>query len=83
VLAHIRADETGEYEDLFSRFSIRCAFIPAGSPMARRLTADGWRHRYEGLGFIVLARDGSASNQPAAALQGIPLPRYAASGSRP
>lgn len=63
VHAHIRADETGDYEDLFDRFSIRCAFVPAASPMAQRLTANGWQHRYEGLGFVVLARDGSAANQ--------------------
>ena len=63
VRAHIRADETGDYEDLFDRFSIRCAFVPAASPMAQRLTANGWQHRYEGLGFVVLARDGSAANQ--------------------
>ena len=64
VHAHIRADQTGEYEDLFDRFSIRCAFVPAASPMAQRLTANGWQHRYEGLGFVVLARDGSAANRP-------------------
>ena len=64
VHAHIRADETGDYEDLFARFAIRCAFVPARSPMAERLTADGWQHRYEGRGFVVLARDGSAANEP-------------------
>jgi len=83
VRAHIRADETGDYEDLFNRFSIRCAFVPAGSPMARRLTADGWQNRYQGLGFIVLAREGSAEYEMSSSPHGMPLTRYAASGSRP
>jgi len=61
IHAHIRADETGDYEELFNRFSIHCAFVPDGSPMAQRLTADGWRNRYRGLGFVVLARDYAAS----------------------
>ena len=64
IHAHIRADQTGDYEDLFAKFSIRCAFVPAKSPMAVRLTADGWQRRYEGRGFVVLARDRSAANTP-------------------
>jgi hypothetical protein len=43
VLGHIRLERTGEYRATFDRFGITCALAERGSPLDRRLEADGWR----------------------------------------
>ncbi|MBA2303867.1 MAG: hypothetical protein H0W08_14710, partial [Acidobacteria bacterium] len=47
VLEHVRI-ETGlsGHEQTFARFGIRCAYLPAVSPVARRLTETGWKALY-------------------------------------
>lgn len=54
VLEHI-AMETGraDYKDTFARHDIRCAFLPVVSPVASRLTADGWIPLYRGSQWVV------------------------------
>jgi len=37
-----RADLEGDYAALFEDYGIRCAVVPAGSPMANALTGDRW-----------------------------------------
>lgn len=56
VAAHIRAEVDGEYESLFARFGIRCAFLPNSSPVATRLLEAGWGRRYDRAPWLVLAR---------------------------
>ncbi len=43
VDAHIRAELSGEYRALFDRYEIQCALTRTDSPLAARLTTDGWR----------------------------------------
>ena len=46
VNEHIRLETTGEYLDTFERYAIGCAFVPAESRLARRLTDAKWRRTY-------------------------------------
>ena len=57
VRAHINAETSGEYDTLFNRYEIQCAFVPADSLVARRLRTAGWVDRYQGPKWSVLARD--------------------------
>lgn len=50
---HIRVETTGDYGDLFARYSIRCAFLPRETLLARRLTADGWSPLYQDAVWLV------------------------------
>ena len=56
IHAHIKTETSGEYDALFSRFEIRCAFVPANSLVAQRLRTDGWIDRYRGPKWTVLSR---------------------------
>jgi hypothetical protein len=53
---HLRVEATGDYHELFRRHSIRCAFIPANSLLAQRLSADDWQPLYKDASWVVLAR---------------------------
>ena len=55
VLEHIRI-ETGQaaHDDVFSRYRIRCAYLPVVSPVGSRLSAAGWKTLYRGSGWLVL-----------------------------
>jgi hypothetical protein len=54
--AQIEAERTGAYEALFRRHGVNCAALPVASKVAQRLLGDGWRTRFSGDGWIVLAR---------------------------
>jgi hypothetical protein len=56
VQEHMRVEASGDYEEMFRRHSIRCAFIPADSLLTRRLAADHWRTLYRDGRWAVLAR---------------------------
>jgi hypothetical protein len=51
---HIRVETTGDYGELFARYSIRCAFIPRETVLARRLSADGWFRLYQDAWWVVM-----------------------------
>jgi hypothetical protein len=56
VLEHIRMEtRDGNYQDVFSRYQIRCAYLPTVSPTAERLVADGWRTLHTDRRWLVLA----------------------------
>ena len=55
VLTQKRVELSGDYRDLFQRYSIRCAFLPVGSPVAARLEAAGWITEYADPHWIVLS----------------------------
>jgi hypothetical protein len=56
VLEQLRIEHTGNYADAFSRYDIRCAFLPASSPVAERLTAASWTSLYRDAAWVVLKR---------------------------
>ena len=56
VKAHIELERTGEYRPLFDRYAIACALSAQGTPVARRLEADGWSARSAGQGWNVYRR---------------------------
>jgi hypothetical protein len=47
IEAQVAVGRTGEYQDLFRRYGIRCALVSADSVLDRRLTQDGWERMYE------------------------------------
>ncbi|HKB11000.1 MAG TPA: hypothetical protein VKD69_10110 [Vicinamibacterales bacterium] len=52
-----RVERSGDYDDLFRRFRIECAYLPADSIVASRLVTAGWRPLYqEDRQWTVLAR---------------------------
>ncbi|HXI32028.1 MAG TPA: hypothetical protein VNG89_26500 [Vicinamibacterales bacterium] len=52
-----RVEQSGNYDDLFRRYRIDCAYLPADSIVAARLASDGWRSLYQDdHQFTVLAR---------------------------
>jgi hypothetical protein len=51
-----RVERTGNYEDVFRRYGIGCAFVPADSIVASRLLDAGWRPLYDASPWKVLAR---------------------------
>lgn len=57
VLEHIGMEARGDdYRRVFERHGIRCAYLPAGSPTARRLHEDGWRALYRDPRWVVLSQ---------------------------
>lgn len=54
-------ERTGEYRELFGRWSINCAVLPPESPTIARLAADGWTPRFKDQRWVVLDRPGSTS----------------------
>jgi hypothetical protein len=52
---HLRIESSGDYEETFRRYSIRCAFLPTGSRVAQRLTNARWTALYEDPAWVVLA----------------------------
>ena len=57
LLLEHEAVERGQrsYRPLFSRYAIRCAFLPVGSPTVKALSADGWTTRYHDQRYAILA----------------------------
>lgn len=43
VLEHIRAERSGDYQQLFDRYGITCSLNPPASLVAAHLRHDGWR----------------------------------------
>ena len=56
VDAHIDAELSGNYQALFERYQIQCALTRTGSPLAERLTSDGWRSLHTEVKWQVLSR---------------------------
>jgi hypothetical protein len=53
---HIEAELSGNYQTLFSRYQIECALTRTGSPLADRLSSDGWHTRYADMTWQVFSR---------------------------
>jgi hypothetical protein len=56
ILDQIRIESTGDYARAFSQYHIGCAYLPASSPVAARLTTAGWRSLFRDSNWVVLAR---------------------------
>ena len=55
ILEQVRVESTGDFADLFGRYGVRCAFVPAGSQVASRLREAGWHSRFLDRRWAVLA----------------------------
>jgi hypothetical protein len=55
VLEQIEVEASGDFERLFDRHHIRCAFLPTISPLYPRLMAAGWSPLYHDRDWAVLA----------------------------
>jgi hypothetical protein len=56
VLDQIRIETSGDYAETFSAHNIRCAYLPATSPVAARLSSSGWSALYRDSAWVVLAQ---------------------------
>ncbi len=56
IREHLRVERSGDYEALFGKYSIRCAFVPAASVVAERLTTARWQDLYRDRDWVVLAQ---------------------------
>jgi hypothetical protein len=55
ILEHIRMEnETGDFRPVFSRYDIRCAYLPTHSPTVPQLLSAGWTTLYRDAAWIVL-----------------------------
>jgi hypothetical protein len=52
-------DAGAPYREMFDRFGIRCAFLPADSKMVARLATDHWRSRFHDDRWAVLTAPGA------------------------
>ncbi|HVZ74122.1 MAG TPA: hypothetical protein VHJ20_17205 [Polyangia bacterium] len=59
VPAALGIEAAGDYEAMFARYGIRCAFLPLTSPTLPRLRAAGWRTRFADDTWAVLAAPGA------------------------
>lgn len=56
VLDQIRIETSGDYVSTFAAHHIRCAYLPAASPVAARLLSSGWSALYRDSAWVVLAQ---------------------------
>jgi hypothetical protein len=56
VLDQIRVEASGDYASTFAAHHIRCAYLPAASPVAARLSVSGWSALYRDSAWVVLAQ---------------------------
>jgi hypothetical protein len=56
VLDQIRVETTGDYAATFAEHHIRCAYLPATSAVAGRLSSSGWSALYRDASWVVLAQ---------------------------
>ena len=56
VLDQIRVETSGDYGSTFAAHHIRCAYLPATSPVAARLSSSGWSALYRDSSWVVLAQ---------------------------
>ena len=64
VQSHIRLEMSGDYRDVFSKYDIGCALAVEGSPLAARLTRDGWQPSSTGSAWMVFSRSAARINTP-------------------
>jgi hypothetical protein len=40
---HLHREQSGDFDEVFGRYAVTCAFLPHESPTAQQLLARGWR----------------------------------------
>jgi hypothetical protein len=53
---HLHSEQSGEYEPVFARYALQCAFLPTQSPTTHRLLAAGWAVTAQDHRWLVLRR---------------------------
>ena len=51
---HLRTEQTGDFDEVFARYNLTCAFLPPESPTARRLLSSGWQATARDRRWLVL-----------------------------
>ena len=51
---HLHHEQSGEFEPVFARYNIACAFLPPESPTAQRVVQKGWRVTASDADWLVL-----------------------------
>jgi hypothetical protein len=55
VKEQVRVESSGDFEHLFQRYDIRCAYVPAQSLVSERLSRAGWRTLFRDARWAVLS----------------------------
>ena len=55
IKEHVRIEQTGDPDAAFRRYDIRCAYVPAGSRVGKRLVEAGWSSLYHDNRWTVLS----------------------------
>lgn len=61
VREQVRVETTGDFERVFRRYNIHCAYVPAGSVVTARLSQAGWTPLFRDAQWAVLADASSLS----------------------
>jgi hypothetical protein len=59
VKEQVRVETTGDFERVFRRYDIHCAYVPADSVVSRRLLGAGWTPLFRDSSWVVLADAGA------------------------
>jgi hypothetical protein len=57
IKEQIRVESSGDFESLFRRYDVRCAYVPAASRLSAGLLRAGWTPLFQDSAWAVLARD--------------------------
>jgi hypothetical protein len=57
IKEQMRVESTGDFTSLFERYDVRCAYVPAASPVSAGLLRAGWTPLFRDATWAVLARD--------------------------
>jgi hypothetical protein len=55
VKEHVIVERTGDFEPVFQRYDIHCAYVPADSPVSLRLARGGWTPLFRDARWAVFA----------------------------
>ena len=55
VKEQVRVESSGDFEQLFQRYDIRCAYVPADSLVSVRLSQAGWKTLFRDARWAVLS----------------------------
>jgi hypothetical protein len=56
IKEQMQVEASGDFERLFARYDVRCAFVPAASPVSASLARSGWIPLFRGSTWTVFAR---------------------------
>lgn len=57
IKEQMRVESSGDFESLFQRYDVRCAYVPAASRLSAGLLRAGWMPLFRDSAWAVLARD--------------------------